>query len=130
MIDFNMIKRCLVLASALVLAACATPPKTMYYWEDFPKRQYDSLLHDNLNAHEQLVVLRAVAEKASAHNGILPPGFRAHMGMLELVDGNPAAARDLWNAEKAAFPESKPYIDQLIKKLEDQVKPSTAASAS
>jgi hypothetical protein len=39
--------------------------------------------------------------------------------MLHLEAGSPQRARELWQAEKAAFPESAPFIDsQLLGKLD------------
>jgi hypothetical protein len=37
--------------------------------------------------------------------------------MLYLSVGNPGRAMELWNAEKAAFPESTVYMDQLLRRL-------------
>jgi hypothetical protein len=42
--------------------------------------------------------------------------------MLHLDGGNADRARELWQAEKAAFPESAPYIDQLLKRLDGTAK--------
>ena len=38
--------------------------------------------------------------------------------MLKLSAGEAEQARQLWQAEKAAFPESTPYMDQLLKRLD------------
>jgi hypothetical protein len=37
--------------------------------------------------------------------------------MLYLSVGNPGRATELFNAEKVAFPESAPYMDQLLKRM-------------
>jgi hypothetical protein len=87
-------------------------------WEGFPKQQYETLLRAGAGSPEQIAALEAHAEKARAAGRALPPGFRAHLGMLKLAVGNPEAARQLWQAEKTAFPESTPYMDQLLKRME------------
>jgi hypothetical protein len=121
----------LVLGAALVsvLAGCAHPPRPpLYLWENFPRQQYDTLLKTDGGVDaEQIVQLQAQAEKARAGGAALPPGFRAHLGMLQLNAGNPAEARQLWVAEKTAFPESTPYIDQLLKRLDAPAKTSSAS---
>jgi hypothetical protein len=94
----------------------------MYMWEAFPKQQYDALLREGYNPDEQIRALEAHAEKARGANAALPPGFRAHLGMLHLGTGNVTRARDLWQDEKTAFPESAAYMDQLLKKLDAPVK--------
>ena len=98
-------------------------------WETFPRQQYDSLLRAGSSSEEQIRVLQAHAEKARAANAALPPGFRAHLGMLQLSVGNAQEARQLWQAEKVAFPESASYIDQLLKRL-DAPADATAKSGS
>lgn len=114
------------LACALALSSlvgCATPPAPLYSWESFPRQQYSVLLRDGASPLDQIAAMNAHAEKARAKNASLPPGFRAHLGMLHLSAGNPDMARDFWMAEKAAFPESAQYMDLLLKKLQGPAKP-------
>jgi hypothetical protein len=101
-----------------LLSGCAhkgAPP--LYMWESFPKLQYDTLLRSGSPDPEQVIAMEAHAEAARGAGAALPPGFRAHWGLLKLSAGDPDQARQLWEAEKAAFPESAPYIDQLLKQL-------------
>ncbi len=114
---------CLLAAGALaLLAGCAQPPKTMYLWENYPRQQYETLLREGMNSQEQIVALQAHIEKARAAGAAVPPGLRAHLGMLQLAEGQPDQARALWQQEKAAFPESAFYMDQLLKRLGAQGK--------
>jgi len=102
----------------VLLAACAAPgPQPLYMWEDFARQQYDTLLGVGYDPPGQILRLEAHAEKARAANAALPPGFRAHLGMLHLGAGNVGRARELWQAEKLAFPESAFYMDQLLNRL-------------
>lgn len=119
----------LACAFAVLFAGCAHKPPQLYMWETFPRQQYDSLLRAGSSSEEQIRVLQAHAEKARAANAALPPGFRAHLGMLQLSVGNAQEARQLWQAEKVAFPESASYIDQLLKRL-DAPADATAKSGS
>lgn len=106
---------CLV---SIALAACAHAPKPLYGWNEFPRFQYDTLRKEGSSASEQIT--RMVAEMSVAEGkGIqLPPGFRAHLGLLYLNQGDPRSAAQMWQAESRAFPESAPYMDQLIKRLD------------
>lgn len=109
-----------------LLAGCAhkaRPP--LYMWDTFPKMQYDTLLRSGVAPVEQVGAMEAQAEKARAAGAALPPGFRAHLGMLKLSAGDADQARQLWQAEKAAFPESTPYMDQLLKRLDAPAKKDT-----
>ncbi len=114
----------LVTATAL-LAGCAQPrQKSLYLWESFPRQQYDTLLRHGEPAPDQIAELEAHVEKARAAGASLPPGFRAHLGMLKLSTGDATEARQLWLAEKAAFPESAPYMDHLLKRLDAPLNPA------
>ena len=106
-----------------LLAGCAqNGPKPMYMWETFPRQQYETLTSQGVPRLEQIADLESHAEKARAAGALLPPGFRAHLGMLKLSNGNVDEARQLWEAEKLAFPESAPYMDQLLKRLDAPAK--------
>lgn len=106
-----------------VLAGCAHKgPAPLYMWEAFPRQQYDTLLRSGATSGDQITALEAHAEKARAAGAALPPGFRAHLGMLKLSVGNVDEARQLLQAEKTTFPESAPYMDQLLKRLDGPAK--------
>jgi hypothetical protein len=115
-------------ACIAVLAGCAhKAPPPLYMWESFPKQQYDALLKAGVSPLEQVAAMEEHAEKARAAGAALPPGFRAHLGMLKLSAGDVDRARQLWQAEKASFPESTPYMDQLLKRLDAPAKKDNPA---
>lgn len=116
--------RLLALATTVtLLAGCAQPgPKPLYLWESFPRQQYETLLSHGAAPLDQIAELEAHVEKARATGAALPPGLRAHLGMLKLNAGDTNEARQLWQAEKIAFPESAPYMDQLLKRLDAPAK--------
>ena len=116
------VRRAALVGGFLVLAGCATRQPPLYMWESFPKMQYDTLLGHGNSPSEQIGLMEAQAEKARAGNVALPPGFRAHLGMLKLSAGDVDQARSLWRSEKVAFPEAAPYMDQLLKRLDEPKK--------
>jgi hypothetical protein len=112
--------------SMLALVGCVQAPRQIYVWEAFPRQQYEALLREGGSAEAQVQAMEAHAERARAANSALPPGFRAHLGMLHLNLGNPSAARSMWQAERAAFPESAAYMDSLLKRLDALAAPKPA----
>ena len=122
MIAFRLLRLSALAALISMLAACAAKgPGPLYLWEAFPRQQYDALLRGGFSADEHIRQLEAHAEKARAANAALPPGLRAHLGMLYLGAGNAERARELWKAEILAFPESSAYMGQLIRKLDTPI---------
>lgn len=107
----------LATAALAMLAGCATPAKPLYLWEGYPRNVYQSLKGDGKSPSEQLVELQAQAEKARATGAALPPGFRAHMGLVYVRLGRDDEARQMLEAEKTAFPESTQYIDFVLNSM-------------
>lgn len=106
------------LALALLGGCAATPYQgPLYQWGPFPRQQYETLLREGASPVEQVRTLEAHAEKARALGAALPPGFRAHLGMLALGLGDPDRAAELWIAEKQAFPEATPFMERLLARL-------------
>lgn len=106
------------LCIALLTACAQRGPAPLYMWESFARQQYDFLLRAGANPADQILAMEAHAEKARAGGAKLPPGFRAHLGMLKGAAGDFNQARDLWQAEKTAYPESAPYMDRLLQRLD------------
>lgn len=107
----------LALTAVATLAGCVQTAQPLYSWETFPRQQYMFLLREGVSPDQQIKDAETHAEKARASNLALPPGLRAHLGMLYLSVGNSGRAAEMWNAEKKAFPESTPYMDQLLQRL-------------
>jgi hypothetical protein len=102
------------------MAGCAQAPKPLYHWDTYQRQVYEFLKGDGTTPAEQMLAMQAQAEKARATGGVLPPGFRAHVGMLHMQLGRFDEARQMLEAEKAAFPESAQYMDFLLKRFNDK----------
>jgi len=101
----------------LLLAACASGPRSLYYWGEFPQANY-AWLQDDLQDDPKIVeTLEKDAQRAVANNHDLPPGFHAHLGLLYLKLGQIDKAVEHLQAEKAAFPESAPFMDFQLRNL-------------
>jgi hypothetical protein len=110
----------------LALQGCVTAPKPLYQWDTYQRQVYESMKGDGTLPGEQLTILMAQAEKARANHAALPPGFRAHVGLVQLRLGQDSEARSMFEAEKLAFPESAPYMEFLLKSKGE--KPSTSGT--
>jgi hypothetical protein len=107
----------IVAAAGLGLAGCAAGPKPLYHWEGYQRQVYESFKGDSTGPAEQLGVMQIQAEKARAAGAALPPGFRAHIALLQLRMGRYDEARRMIEEEKAAFPESAHYMDFVLKSM-------------
>lgn len=107
---------CLLLGAA-VFSGCVSSKNT-YYWGDYEEQVYVMYAApDEGTAESQIEVLEHDIEKASSKNQPLGPGIRAHMGFLYFQLGQFEQARQAFEAEKVAFPESAQLMDRFISKI-------------
>ena len=119
MIKFMYATLVIPLIALTALSGCVQPviTRSLYAWGGFPNSQYETLLRSSSDPYKQIGTLEEQAQKAQGAGEALPPGFRAHLGMLKLQTGNSDRALELWKAEKEVFPESTPYMDRLINNM-------------
>lgn len=109
-----------VVVSGAVLQGCVTQAKPLYYWGDYQPEVYAYFKGDGADINEQRIKLDETAEKARAKGEALPPGFNAHLGLLYLKAGQADEARLAFQTEEAQFPESKAYMDFLLRNFDRQ----------
>ena len=108
---------CAALLAALGLGGCASHPTSLYYWGDYQPQVYEYLVAaDQKGPEAQLQVLEQTAAEAQSRGEALPPGFNAHRGLLYLKAGQADKAQAAFLAEETQYPESKPYMQFLLKK--------------
>lgn len=97
-----------------LLTACAQP-QSLYSWKSYQPMVYAYLQEDGEDYAVQAQTLEENVESARATDQALPPGFRAHLGLLYLKMGEGAKAVEQWESEKIAFPESSSFMDFLLR---------------
>ncbi len=108
---------------ALLLCACGSGPKTLYYWGNYQPQVYERLKREGKGPAEQIIALEDTAQRARAHGQQLPPGFHAHLGMLYAEVGKSDQVVQQFETEKALFPESTTFMDFLLARVRGEVKP-------
>lgn len=105
-----------VAMTCALLTGCATQPAPLYRWDGYQPQVYE-YLKGSKSVPEQIEALEKSREKIIAKDQSLPPGFRAHLGMLYATVGKGSDARQQLTEEKERFPESATYMDFLLNKL-------------
>jgi hypothetical protein len=116
----SWVGRISILLAVITLTGCAAPSKPLYEWGNYQRQVYEATKGDGTSPNEQLTVLLAQAEKARGAQASLPPGFRAHVGLIQLRLGQDNEARSMFEEEKAAFPESTAFMDFLLKRMTEK----------
>lgn len=114
------VRRAVTVLAAVLLGGCVTPTKSLYYWGDYQPQVYAYFKGDGESPEAQRTKLEATAQQAHAKGEALPPGFHAHLGLLYLKAGQVDRARRSFLTEESEFPESKPYMDFLLRKFDEK----------
>ncbi|MFC3337583.1 DUF4810 domain-containing protein [Paracandidimonas soli] len=107
-----------ILALAGGLSACAQN-QTLYAWGSYQPMVYSYLKDEGADYAAQAQAMEENLEAARASSKTLPPGFRAHLGLLYLKTGEGAKAAEMWQGEKLAFPESGSFMNFLMRHISD-----------
>jgi len=118
-------RRAFSIAPALVflMAGCATHHQR-YDWGSYDPSLYD-YYKSPAKVAELSESLAAIIEEASSNHATVPPGIYAEYGYLQMQQGKNLAAIDLFKQEETRWPESKVFMDRMIK-----VASTSAAGAS
>ncbi len=100
-------------AAALLLAACAQQPRTLYAWNGYNETVYERLKSDGKPITEQLQHMEKYMQTARDKQQTPAPGSHAHLGLLLADSGQMQQAAEQFDAEKQLFPESAVFMDFL-----------------
>lgn len=124
-----MTKKIFCAGFALIsLISCGTS-KNLYTWNNYDQSSYDYLKKlDNESLITFETTLKEIIEskprfKRQSKNHKTPkiaPGICAEYGYFLLKKGNQTEAVKMFKKEIALYPESKIFIDRILKKLENE----------
>jgi hypothetical protein len=122
--------RALFIASILVLSAggCATQHQH-YQWGSYDPSLYD-YYKNPAKVGELSASLQAVIDAADKGHATVPPGIYAEYGYLQMQQGNNQSAVDLFKQEESHWPESKVFMERMIKVASTPVAGTLPASAT
>jgi hypothetical protein len=103
------------MAGAVLLQGCATPRPTLYDWEGYQAQVYEHFKGEG-SAEQQITEMEKGLQVIRANGKTPPPGYHAHLGMLYAQAGKGDQVEQQFTTEEALFPESKTYMDFLLKK--------------
>jgi hypothetical protein len=110
-----MSARLLLIAPILagLLAGCVTNHQR-YDWGTYDPSLY-AYYKDPTKEAALAESLAAIISTADSNHALVPPGIYAEYGYLQLQEGKNPAAIDLFKQEESHWPESKVFMDRMIK---------------
>lgn len=106
----------MLLAGALAITACATPPRFEY-------GTYEPALYAYYKKPEMADRFEQALEKAiekGEASDRLAPGLYSELGYLQLLQGDQAGAIALFEKEAKAFPESAFFMNTVVSRLKGE----------
>jgi hypothetical protein len=103
------------LLAACVLTGCANKTPPLYQWEGY-QGSVDMYLRDSqLSPDAQVQLMESGLKKITAEGGRVPPGYRAHLGLLYAHQGKLDEFAEMVQLEKKQYPESGAFMDFLLR---------------
>lgn len=109
----------LIIPFIFLLTSCSTK-KELYSWEKYEITSYNYLKNSDepsmlalINNYEKIIA------KQTGTRGIVPPGIYADYGYLLLQKGETNKGKEMLKQEIALYPESKIFIDRILKMTEE-----------
>lgn len=110
------------------LAACNSPETSvppLYDWGSYETQLYHHF--DNASQPtEQIAALEKDEQNAKAKGQHLPPGFYAQLGLLYKETGQIDKARAAFGEEEKLYPDSIPYMNQMLQTIPPQENMTTS----
>lgn len=114
----KILKPALFCLSVYALASC-TSSKMLYSWYDYEDATYKYGKKASPELYAKMMKEYArMEEKQKGLRGVVPPGFNAEYGFLLYKEGKKEEGLRYLNKEIEAYPESKTYIQRIIKQIE------------
>ena len=114
-----MKKLLFIAAASLALASCSSSETTLYSWHDYEdatyqynKRRTDKL-HDKMMSQYSLMT-----EKQKGVRKTVPPGLYAEYGFALCQSGQREQGLNYLKKEIELYPESRGFIERIIKQFE------------
>lgn len=118
--------RVLLIAPILVgLSAGCVTNHQRYGWGTYDPSLY-AYYKDATKEAALAESLAEIISTADSNHALVPPGIYAEYGYLQLQEGKNLAAVDLFKQEESHWPESKVFMDRMIKVASTQTATSTA----
>jgi hypothetical protein len=113
-----MRKNIIIITFIALLASC-TSQKPLYSWGNYETTSYNYLKNSDEKSTQELIEnYQKIIETQKGTRGVVPPGVCADYGFLLLQEGKTEEGKKMLMKEIALYPESRIFIDRILKMME------------
>lgn len=112
-------KKILFISITILLFASCTTQKPLYSWGKYEITSYNYLKNSDEKSTQELIeTYQKIIEKQKGSRGVVPPGIYADYGFILLQANKTEEGKAMLLMEIALYPESKVFIDRILKIIE------------
>ena len=112
-------KKILLLALVVACGVSCTTQTPLYNWKGYDNAVYSYTKHSSEKSVEELMdVYTKLIENSGGSRKTPPPGVCADYGYLLIQGGKIQEGKELLVKETVLYPESKLFVDRILKRLE------------
>lgn len=112
-------KKTLLFISIIILVSSCTVQQPLYSWSKYEATSYNYLKNSDEKSTQALIEnYKSIIEKQTGTRNVVPPGIYADYGYILLQTGKTEEGKALLMKEVELYPESKIFIDRILKMLE------------
>jgi hypothetical protein len=112
-------KKYLFISVVSLLAFSCSAPKPLYNWKGYDNAVYSYTKKSDEKSTENLIEMyEKLIKKSGGSRQVPPPGVCADYGFLLIKSGSIPKGKELLKRETALYPESKQFIDRILKRFE------------
>jgi len=105
------------LATIIFLTSCS--PKILYSWDNYDAASVKYLKDGDEKSIEQMIkTYQQLIDKQKGTRKTVPPGIYADYGFILMQIGKTEEGKAMLEKEIVLYPESKIFIDRILKMLE------------
>lgn len=113
-------KKIVILAVVALAGASCTTQKPLYNWKGYDDAIYAYTKRSDEKSVEALMeIYTKLIENSGGSRNVPPPGVCADYGYLLLQAGKTEEGKELLRRETVLYPESKQFIDRILKRFEE-----------
>jgi hypothetical protein len=113
-------KKIIFISFAVIMFASCTPKKQLYSWDKYEITSYNYLKNSDEKSTQELIeTYQKIIEKQTGTRNVVPPGVYADYGFVLLQANKTEEGKAMLLKEVALYPESKIFIDRILKIIEE-----------